>query len=467
MSRVRRVFAVGLVLVVTGLVPVVAGCAPSVQPSTSSPATAASASPSIPVASTDPASSPTSITTGGAARRADLAYLVDELKDIHPNPFLEEGEAAFMARVRAIEDRADTLTDAGFMVAVMELMGHRDRDGHSGAWAMAQTGERLHAWPVWLWDFPDGLRAVAAGDADQDLIGARLVHVGDATVDDARTAVEPLVPRDNESNLRANLPMYLTVPEVLDELGLRQPGGAGLVFELLDGSTRELTAEPLPMRAFFEWVTGAYGTGFPTGLPPDDDGPQHLRNRDLAFWTESLTEPAGIYVGYNEVRSTNEERQTISGFAFDILQAAPLDPDQPFVIDLRNNPGGDNTTFRPLRDAVERMARDRPGRVSILAGRSTFSAAGNFVTDLLVGSERASMRLVGESPGGGLNIYGDVRVVTLPASRIVVLVSEDYHLRSRDDDRLALPPDIPVEVTWEDYVAGRDPVLEAALTFGD
>ena len=66
------------------------------------------------------------------------------------------------------------------MVAVMELMGHRERDGHSGAWAMAQTGERLHAWPIWLWDFPDGLRVVAARDADRDLIGARLVRVGDA-----------------------------------------------------------------------------------------------------------------------------------------------------------------------------------------------------------------------------------------------------------------------------------------------
>jgi hypothetical protein len=460
MSRVRRLTISGFVVVA------VLGCRPAVQPSSSlphrsTPASTAVASPALPTPSIDPSQSV------AAARRADLAYLVDQLKDIHPNPFLEEGEAGFMARVRAIEDRADTLTEAGFMVAVMDLMGHRDRDGHSGAWAMAQTGERLHAWPISLWEFPDGPRVVAAGDPDQDLIGARLIRVGNATVEAATTAVEPLIPRDNDSNLRANLPMYLTLPEVLDELGLRDPGGPGLTFELVDGSVRVLTSEPLPMPAFFQWVTGAYGIGFPTGLPPDDDGPHHLRNRDLAFWSEPLTGPSGLYVGYNEVRRTNEEGETIGGLAFDILQAAPLERDQPFVIDLRNNPGGDNTTFRPLRDAVEQMARDRPGRVSIIAGRSTFSAAGNFVTDLLVGPERANMRLVGDSPGGGLNIYGDVRVVTLPASQIVVLISEDYHLRSRDDDRLALPPDIPVEVTWEDYVAGRDPVLEAALTFGD
>jgi hypothetical protein len=462
MSRVRRLTVPALVLAV------VLGCGPALQPS----ATPWSSAPSpAPVASSaapgSPAPSIGGSATVGAARRADLAYLVEQLKEIHPNPFLDEGEAGFMARVRAIEDRADTLTDAGFVVAVMDLMGHRDRDGHSGAWAMAQTGERLHAWPIWLWDFPDGLRVVAARDPDQDLIGARLVRVGDVTTDEAWDAVEPLVPRDNESNLRANLPMHLTVPEILDELRLREPGGPGLTFELVDGSIRELTSEPIAMRDFFQWVTGAYGIGYPTGLPPDDDGPQHLRNRTLAFWSEPLTDPPGLYVAYNNVGRSSADGETIGGLAFDIVQAAPLEPDQPFVIDLRNNPGGDNTTFRPLRDAVERMARDRPGRVSIIAGRSTFSAAGNFITDLLVGPQRANMRLVGESPGGGLNIYGDVRVVTLPASQIVVLVSEDYHLRARDDDRLALPPDIPVEVTWEQYRAGRDPVLEAALSFDD
>jgi hypothetical protein len=81
----------------------------------------------------------------------------------------------------------------------------------------------------------------------------------------------------------------------------------------------------------------------------------------------------------------------------------------------------------------------------------------------MVGKEKAGIRLVGESPGGGLDIYGDVRVVTLPASKIVVLISARFHDRAPGDPRLALTSDVPVEVSWGDYVAGRDPVLEAAL----
>jgi hypothetical protein len=236
------------------------------------------------------------------------------------------------------------------------------------------------------------------------------------------------------------------------------------VFELADGSTRELATSPLPIEAFRDWVFGEWRGAYPEGLPPDPEGPAHLRHRDLAFWSEELVDPSALYVGYNEVQRAADGR-SITDLASEVDDAAASGPaDEPFVIDLRNNGGGDNTTFGPLRAAVEAMARARPGGASIIAGRSTFSAAGNFVTDLLVGPERERLRLVGEPPGGGLDMYGDVRVVTLPASGIVVLISTRYHERAPGDDRLEIVPDVPVEITWADYAARRDPVLEAALT---
>ena len=130
--------------------------------------------------------------------------------------------------------------------------------------------------------------------------------------------MEPLVPRDNDSSLRANLPMYLLLPEVLEELGLRAPGDPGLTFELLDGSTRVLTSDPLPIEAYRDWVFGAWGGLFPEGLPPDDDGPPYLRHRDLAFWSETLADPAGLYVGYNEVELRPSDGRSITDLAAEI-----------------------------------------------------------------------------------------------------------------------------------------------------
>ena len=113
--------------------------------------------------------------------------------------------------------------------------------------------------------------------------------------------------------------------------------------------------------------------------------------------------------------------------------------------------------------AIDRRAQASPGTVALLTGRDTFSAAGNFVTDLKVGPSADAIRLVGEAPGGGPNIYGDVRVVTLESSGIVVLISSRYHERRPGDDRLEVVPDIAIEPTWADVQAHRDVVLDAAV----
>ena len=454
-DRARSVLGPFLALVL------LVGCGTSTGTTGPSPSAASTGgSPhASPVAS---GSSSAAATTAGEQRIEDLDRLVDRLVAVHPNPFLDEGEDAFRARVAAIEARVGTLTDVGFLVAVMGLMGHRARDGHSGAWAFAQPSTLLTAWPLWLWDFPDGLRVVAARKPYTDLVGARVTAVGHDPVDAARRAVEPLVPMDNASSLRANLPTFLLLPDVLAELGVLAPNDPGLTLAMADGTSREVTPEPMPIDAYRDSMFGVYGGEFPEGLPPDSGGPPHLRHRELEFWSEAIARPSAIYVGYNAVRSRTSAGGSLADLVTEVQTAAEAEPRRPVVVDLRNNGGGDNTTYLPLRNLLETIATDDPARVRLIAGRSTFSAAGNFVTDLLVGPQRAGITLVGEPPGGGLNMYGDVAVVTLPNSKIVVLISGRYHERAPGDDRLQIEPAVPAEVGWADYVARRDPVLDAA-----
>ncbi len=450
MRLLARILTLGLVTVISATA-CAAPAAVTPAPTASTPAATASV----------PAASPTPLTLA-AARRADLDQLFERLVALHPEPFLDEGEAAFRGRLDALAARAGDLTDAGFLVGVMDLMGHRDRDGHSGAWAMAQTGERLHAWPIWMWEFPDGLRIVAAREPYGDLVGARLLAVGGTPVDVARTAVEPLVPRDNPTNLRANLPMYLTLPEILGELGLLRPDAAEITVEDADGSPRDVRLEALPIETFRDWVFGRY-EGYPNGLPPDPDGLAVQRHRSAFFWSEPL-EGGGTYIGFNQVQPTRApDGITMSAATDDVRRAIEAGATDPVIVDMRNNPGGNNTTYGPFRDALVAHATERPGSVAVIAGRGTFSAAGNFVTELEAGDAAASVHLVGEPPGGGPNIYGDVRVVTLEHSGIVVLISTRYHERRAGDDRLEVDPDIAVELTWDDVIAGRDPVLDAAI----
>ena len=421
-----------------------AACA-GTAPSTSVPPSAG------PSASASPASLDV-----GDGRRDDLEQLVERLEALHPNPFLDEGKAAFRARVDAVAARAGERSDAGFLVDVMGLMGHRDRDGHSGAWAMAQQGDRVHVLPVWLRDFPDGLRVVAARSPLADIVGGIVTAVGGTPVEEARELVTPLVPADNDSNRRANLPMYLLVKEVVDELGIQQAGATPLSLRFDDGTTRDVEVETVPIGAFRDWLFSVYPR-YPTGLPPDDEGTRDRQRRDEAFWTETLPDGT-LYIAYHEVRSRSGGTLTIGRLANEVAAAKGS-----VVVDLRSNPGGDNTTYQVFLRAVREQALAGPGRVALLTGRDTFSAAGNFVTELKVGDGGDDILLVGEPPGGGLDIYGDVATVTLKHSGIVVLISRRYHEKAPGDDRLQIEPDVSAEATWADALAGRDTVLEAAL----
>ncbi|MCZ6726668.1 MAG: hypothetical protein O7A98_04860, partial [Acidobacteria bacterium] len=100
------------------------------------------------------------------------------------------------------------------------------------------------------------------------------------------------------------------------------------------------------------------------------------------------------------------------------------------------------------------------GRTYVLIGRTTFSAAGNLVTKLANETEAV---FVGEPSGSKPNHYGDARRVTLPESRLDVSISTLYWQDGGPFNGAWLAPSVAVDTRSADWVAGRDPVLEASL----
>ena len=132
------------------------------------------------------------------------------------------------------------------------------------------------------------------------------------------------------------------------------------------------------------------------------------------------------------------------------------------VVDVRLNGGGDNTTYGPLTSLFRSPAVNKRGRLYLLTGRATFSAAANFAAEI---DRDTRAIIVGEPTGGGVETYGDTFPLTLPTLGWTVHIAARYHERkkSRNDHRLAVDPDVPVDLTSSQYFAGRDPVLERAL----
>lgn len=129
------------------------------------------------------------------------------------------------------------------------------------------------------------------------------------------------------------------------------------------------------------------------------------------------------------------------------------------VLDLRHNPGGDNFTYPPLLEALQRV--EERADLVVLVGRTTFSAAANLAAEV---ERTTDATFVGEPTGGSPNLYGDPVARTLPASGWTFHAATVHWVKATEaDPRLALEPDVRVPLSAEAFFAGRDPVLERAL----
>ena len=133
-----------------------------------------------------------------------------------------------------------------------------------------------------------------------------------------------------------------------------------------------------------------------------------------------------------------------------------------FVLDLRLNGGGNGYWNRDIVRALVKSRYDAPGRLLVITGRRTWSAAQMLIAAL---EDWTAVTFVGEPSASRGNHFGDSRRIVLPHSHITVRVSTLYwQLGDPRDDRPWIEPARPAALSLADYAAGRDPALEAALT---
>jgi len=126
---------------------------------------------------------------------SEILNLVDELEQRHPNPYHAVSRDDFRRAADDLASRAPTLTRDQQIVGVMRLLAKLgERDGHSGIHPLSPIpGQRLTAYPLRLYLFPEGLFVAQA--EDQALIGARVTSIGGVPAEQVEERVRPLITR--------------------------------------------------------------------------------------------------------------------------------------------------------------------------------------------------------------------------------------------------------------------------------
>jgi hypothetical protein len=436
---------------ILGTLAVVALLACSPPAPTAGPSAGPSASPGVtPIASAVP--SPPADRDAGW--RSDLEALVPAMDRIHPDLTHGVSRQDLDAAVDDLIATIPSATDDQLMTGVLRIVAMVSADGcdaHTGAFVWGTGTYPVDSLPLRLWLFGDEVVIVDALAPYESLVGSRIDTIDGLSIAEVIGDVTPLIPRDNDQTVRLLLPRYLLIPQVLRGLGIAGDGDVTLGLTDAAGASQPIDVEPIPMAAYNAWA-GPYGLH----LPADPDVLYLSRIDDAAWWAR-LPEAETLFVQWNRVdhlplQTTRDLRDALADPALARV-----------VLDLRHNYGGEVSAMEAMLDVFTDPVVNQPGRLYVITGRNTFSAASLFVARI---DRDTDAELVGEPMGGCPTLYGNSSDVTLPFSGIVVSVAGMLEIgASADDGRRTILPDIPVELTREEWAQGSDPALGRITTF--
>ena len=331
---------------------------------------------------------------------------------------------------------------------VVALLG----DGHTAV-GWPEGDARFGRFPLQLFWFDDGLFVTATDPGHLGVLRLRLLRIGDSTAEDAATAVSALTARENESQIKDDARSLIVGPKILHALRILPDQRRGrFVFQGPQGEELSPELEPSKRDGQPSWVTAYDGSSRP---------PLRLEHRDLDYWYEYVAESRTLFLQYNKCRNT--DGRPFREFVDELLAFADRTPVERVVIDLRYDAGGNSAVMAPLlKGLARRSALCRRGSLFVLIGRQTYSSAELNAVQL---RNRLNAILVGEPTGQKPNAFGEVRKFFLPNSGLKVTYSTKF-FRLESGDPPSLMPSVAVGLRSADYFAGRDPALEAALTYG-
>jgi len=444
-AAVALVFAIALATIASACTsspsaPPSAGSA-SAPPASTAPAATASAAVATPQGSLDRV----------AGWRADIESIVPGLERIHPDPFHGTPKAEMQAAAADLAGQAADLTDDQLIAGVARiaaLVSARGCDGHTGLFVWGTGTYPVDSLPLRLWLFGEDLVIVAALPPHEDLIGARIVSIEGRPIKDVLESLAPLIPRDNDQTVRLLAPRYLLIPQVLRGIGLSNDSSVRLRFSRDGGPEAEVDLASIPMEDYNNWA-GPYGLHLPP--PPAHPDVRYLSRVDDDLWWEMLPDGETLYVQYNRV-------EFLGSNLVDLREALGAPEVQRVVLDIRNNFGGE---VRPVDTMVEVFtdpAVDQPGKLFVVLGRNTFSAASMLAARLEAQTDAV---FVGEPMSGCPTSFGDTVELPLVHSGLALLVSSTLEVGvDPDDPRRTIELDALAELTQEEWAAGEDPALD-------
>lgn len=415
---------------------------------------------------------PEASTESETDRTADLAAFRLEFLG-QDRSYSPEARAEAQTMLSALEQETGGLSDAAFELRLSEIVAKAD-NGHTlfftGPWR-----EKFNRIPVKFLLLDGRLYVGAADEPYTDIVGAEVMKIAGRDWPELRRELGRY--QGGLDGWKAQfIQNFIESPAVLHAAGLNDTPDALALDIIANGNASDVVIEAGMFPAEFE--------GFEQYFPParivefaregdDEDQPLYLQNAGDLYRFHWLEDDVA-YIQFKANAGASGDLNAVS-FSADVLSRLEEKQPRAIILDQRFNPGGDLNNTRDLMQALPGLMAEG-GKVYAITSGKTFSAGISSI-GYLKQAGGDNVVIVGEPVGDRLDFWAEGGVMTLPQSGAMILYATERHdytngcpyeecHRSIVVHPIAvdsLQPDYLTPLTYDAYMAGRDPSMEKVM----
>ena len=382
----------------------------------------------------------------------DLDKLEESLLTHHANPdwagtVTQEVKGKIDSTKQHVRNSEGDLDRDKMRVALMKVSALL-KDGHTH---IANYADDVGGFPIRTKFYKDGLYIVEADSSISEILGHKITGVNGHPIEKVLQKIKTISPSVNESGYKMYGEIYIRRPGFLYGLGLTD-NNKKATFEFIDlqGSKQRLELDG------FSEESGMINLNALDNIKIS----KYRENRSAAYWYEYEPDTKLLYMKYNSV--SEMPNQSMPDFINELMEVADSKDIDKFIIDLRNNGGGNNfLTTKLVAEIQKRPKINKKGVLYAITGHRTFSAAICFATNL---STKTKATFVGVPFADHNNLPGDALFYDLHMNRMTWQVSELFWENTYYDDLYnTFSPTIPYNMSFEEELSGVNPVLDKIM----
>lgn len=384
----------------------------------------------------------------------DLEFFTQQMEAISPDLYSMVSKKKFHESVNLLKKRIPQYNDNKIKAEFLKTLA-LPNDAHTIP-NIQSLNLDWHMYPLNIFYFEDGIYVIDAGRGQKNLIGCKILKIGNLDAASVYNRLKTYLGAENEYHSKNRLAIILISEWLMAENIIQTKNQTPFTLKDKYGKIFTINLDPIHYLPYFYW-----------SLIRKVDNKAHpviTNDRKDDYWFEYWEKEKVLYFQFNAC--VNNLEKPISAFISQLdkkLQSAPFNK---FIVDLRYNNGGAVNMLHSLAEyIINSKSINQQGKLFVLTSRKTFSAAVLFASML----ERNTHAIfVGEPTAqapyqrGG----GSPQLITLPNSGIKYYISSTFiHAGFAMDKRKWIEPDIPVKFTIDDFMHNRDQAIEATLNY--